>query len=76
MKKLLTLITLLILTISCDRENVQPIEKFGGSRYVIASKHETVQNNYALQLKNKDSIFWVYILEFDGEKIKVGDTIK
>jgi hypothetical protein len=76
MKKFLTLITILILTISCDKENVQPIEKFGGSRYVVARKRTTFSGDYILRLKNKDTIFYVTVLYFDGEKIKVGDTIK
>jgi hypothetical protein len=76
MKKILTLITLLILTISCNKEKVQPIEKFGGSRYVVTYREGTIKDSYNLQLKNKDTIFWVTVLYFDGEKIKVGDTIK
>jgi hypothetical protein len=75
MKKFLTLITLLVLTVSCDKARIQPIEKFGGSRYVVASK-STGTTGVNLQLKNRDGIFWVTVLNFDGEKIKVGDTIK
>jgi hypothetical protein len=76
MKKLITLIAILLITVSCDKENIQPIEKFGGSRYVVADKHFSFDNDVNLKLKNKDTIFWITVLQFDGEKIKVGDTIK
>ena len=75
MKKIITLITILLITASCDIEHAQPIEKFGGSRYVVAD--EGSNNKYVyLQLKNKDTIFWVTVLKFDGQKIKIGDTLK
>jgi hypothetical protein len=77
MKKIITLITLLILTVSCMEAKPQPIEKFGGSKYVVADKYSDLNNEYInLKLKNRDTIFWVTVLNFDGEKIEIGDTIK
>jgi len=59
------------------RAEPRPIEKFGGSKYVVADRYTALDDDYInLQLKNRDTIFWVTVLNFDGEKIEVGDTIK
>ena len=61
-------------TVSYEAE---PIEKYGGSKYVVTDKVEALSDGEkVLQLKNKDTIFWILVLNFDAENIKVGDTIK
>lgn len=69
-----TLLAITLLT-SCKR-NVTPIEKYGGSKYVIAEMDLHYSDMIKLQLKNKDSIFWVSVLHFDADSLKVGDTIR
>jgi len=76
MKKILLAILLITLIISCKKEYTTPIEKHGGSRFVVAETRSTLFNDFNLLLKNKDTIFWVTVLNFDGRDIEVGDTIK
>jgi hypothetical protein len=76
MKKILLAIFLITLIISCRQERITPIEKHGGSRFVVAKVNITIDDEFNLMLKNKDSIFWVTVLNFDGKNIKVGDTIR
>lgn len=65
-----------ILLVGCAKNSV-PIEKYGSSKYVVASKQfRDFGLSVDLQLKNKDTIFWINVLKFDGENIKVGDTIR
>ena len=74
MKKVLLLLAVLL--VGCNFDTV-PIEKYGGSRYVIAHKSATDWGRlYDVQLKNKDTIFWINVLKFDAENINVGDTIR
>ncbi len=61
----------------CARSKTEPIEKYGGSKYVVSKIEGTDWGRlYNIQLKNKDTIFWGTVLEFDAKKIKVGDTIR
>ena len=60
----------------CEKANINPIEKYGGSKYVVTHKGLTFSNNFNLQLKNKDTIFWITVLRFDGLKVKSGDTLR
>jgi hypothetical protein len=76
MKKILLAIFLITLITSCRQERITPIEKHGGSRFVVARVSITIDDEFNLLLKNKDSIFWVTVLNFDGKNIKVGDTIR
>ncbi len=77
MKKLLIISCLMFLTAACLKEKVTPIEKHKGVGYVITSRHvQFPGDNIDLQLKNKDTIFWITVLEFDGKDLKVGDSIK
>ena len=61
---------------SCEREMVKPIETYGGLKYIVTRKDLTLKKNYNLQLKNKDTIFWITVLYFDGKYINIGDSIK
>lgn len=66
-----------VFVFGCARTKTQPIEKYGGSKYVISKIQGTDWCRlYNIQLKNKDTIFWVTVLEFDAKSIKVGDTIR
>ena len=63
--------------IGCARAKTEPIEKKGGSKYVISKIEGTDWGRtYNLQLKNKDTIFWINVLAFDAKSVKVGDTIR
>ena len=67
----------LILTVlSCQKQPIVPIEKHKGLNYVVTDITNTIDNNFNLQLKSKDTIFWVTVLNFDGNSVKVGDTLK
>lgn len=76
MRKLLLLFLIVFCAISCDRNKPTPIEKYGGGKYVITQKDMFFKNNVDLKLKNADTIFWITVLKFDADKIKVGDTIR
>lgn len=76
MKKLLIISCFMFLTAACKEEKVTPIEKHKGVGYVITDMTHTLTNEWNLQLKNKDTIFWITVLEFDGKDLKVGDSIK
>lgn len=66
-----------VLFVGCARDKTQPIEKYGGSKYVVSKIEGTDWGRlYNVQLKNKDTIFWATVLEFDAKSIKVGDTIR
>ncbi len=57
--------------------DAKPIEKYGGSKYVVVNKGDAVDESEKwLQLKSKDTIFWIKVVNFDATNIKVGDTIK
>lgn len=60
----------------CEKEIITPIEKYGNSEYVVTNKRLTLGNDFNLQLKNKDTIFWITALRFDSVNIKVGDTLR
>ena len=49
----------------CAKDRPQPIEKYGGSKYVVSKIEGTDWGRlYNIQLKNKDTIFWATFLEF------------
>ena len=61
----------------CAKDETQPIEKYGGSKYVVSKIQGTEWGRlYNIQLKNRDTIFWATVLKFDAKSIKVGDTIR
>ena len=66
-----------VFLVGCAKAKTQPIEKYGGSKYVVSKIQGTEWGRlYNIQLKNKDTIFWATVLEFDAKSIKVGDTIR
>lgn len=73
MKKLIILMSLLL--ISCS-DNPQPIEKYEGKGYVVAMIGANYGNTQIIQLKSKDTIIIVTILCFDAKNLKVGDSLK
>jgi len=76
MKNILAVCSLFLL-FSCAKKKVEPIEKYGGSKYVVSKIEGTDWGGlYDIQLKNKDTILWATVLEFDAKNLKVGDTIK
>lgn len=60
----------------CEKTMITPIEKYGDSKYVVSNKKDTFWSDYNIQLKNKDTIFWITVLSFDGKNIKTGDTLR
>lgn len=73
MKKLITLIILLL--VSCSH-NPKPIEKYKGKGYVITRIRGNFATDKVLQLKNPDNIIEITVLPFDAENLKVGDSLK
>lgn len=73
MKKLLFLIC--FCAISCNMKSPEPIEKYGGGRYVITNIYMAGKGE-GMTLKNADTIFDITVLRFDRKKYNVGDTIK
>jgi hypothetical protein len=67
---------LLVFIVGCERKKTMPIETYGGSKYVVVNYEITPLNVRNLQLKNKDTIFWVTVLTFDCKNINIGDTIR
>ena len=80
MKKLILFLVATSL-VSCKKD-VQPIEKYQGKGYVVIEQpvHYYSDGNYLdvtyLKVKTKDTIMVIYIPKFDGEGLKVGDTLK
>ena len=71
------LVAVLFSLVSCKERAVEPIEKYGGSRYVVTNLRVISWGRLAdLQLKNKDTIFEIRVLIFDVKNIKIGDTIR
>lgn len=71
------LLLVAIFLFGCGRTKTQPIEKYGGSKYVVSRIEGTDWGRlYNIQLKNKDTIFWITVLAFDAKNVKVGDTIR
>ena len=62
--------------ISCYKSKIIPIEKIRGHKYVVVDKELVFNKDYNMQLKSKDTIFWISILGFDGKNVRVGDTIR
>ena len=63
--------------ISCgDKfEHVKPIEKYKGFTVVSTQKGNYSDTQWLL-LKSSDTIFYVEVLSFDLQSLKVGDTLK
>lgn len=76
MKKFVGIVLLSLSFLSCRHEIPEPIERYGGSKYVITNINLTVREHWKIQLKNKDTIFNIYVLRFDGKGLKIGDTIR
>lgn len=80
MKKLLLSITLCLSLTSCKYDGVvTPIEHYKGKGFIVIEdvrNYGNIPYNYTrLILKNKDSVFTVYVPVFDGKDLKVGDTL-
>lgn len=76
MGKIILLLLLLIaaLTSSCNKTKVYPIERYKGS--IIARMDYKTSFYPELELKSKDSIYWVTVTKYDSDMYNVGDTIK
>lgn len=75
-KIILSVVAGAALFLGCARGPTIPIEKYGGSRYVITNIEGSLEHSKNLQLKNKDTIFWITVLSFDRGDLKIGDTIR
>ena len=75
MRKLLLLLFLAFCAISCNMKSPEPIEKYGGSKYVITNIY-TASKGSGMTLKNADTIFDITVLRFDRKRYNVGDTIR
>jgi len=79
MRKLLIIPTVLLL-ISCKTGNdvAKPVEFYKGKGIVVLEQAKTSgwANISEVQCKTKDSLFYIYIHDFDAAGLKVGDTIK
>jgi hypothetical protein len=76
-RNIVKLMFVAVFLVGCARAETHPIEKYGGSIYVVSKIEGTDWGRlYNIQLKNKDTIFWATFLEFDAKSIKVGDTIR
>ncbi len=77
MKKIILLILVSIAFTSCEKSKAEPIEKYKGKSVVVV--REPIQTFYGLdrdvRCKNKDSIFYITISDFDAKNLKVGDTL-
>lgn len=80
--KFIKILLACLLLVSCKNGielQPTPIEKWSGKDFRVA-KIETYDQYagkmYVLLLKNKDSIFFIKVLEIDGKDLKIGDTIK
>lgn len=76
MKKLL-FVLLLLTFIGCGKEYpVKPIEVYKDA--VVIQRGSNFDTSYEplIRLKTKDSIFWVKVVEYDGDRFNIGDTIK
>jgi len=77
MKKLLIIIGIALLLISCTRKP-QPIEKYQGRDIVVIREpqYRNFGENAIVRVKTKDSVFYIYITGFDAKNLKIEDTIK
>ena len=81
MKKLLFLSVFCGILISCSVDP-KPIEKYKGKGYVVTEEPLRFYSEgdrldlIKLKVKSKDTLVTIYIPEFDGKNLKVGDTIK
>jgi len=76
MRKLFLLFLISFSAISCAEEPT-PIEKYYGKGYVVLQEpYKYTSTVTKLRLKNPDTIFFVYVHEFDAKNLKVGDTLK
>ena len=76
MRKLFLLFLISFSAISCAEEPT-PIEKYYGKGYVVLQEpYKYTSTVTKLRLKNPDTIFFVYVHQFDAQNLKVGDTLK
>lgn len=79
MRKLFLICSFAAILVSCYEGynlDTQPIEKFYGKGYVIHRIYEPNGKDLIFHIKTPDTIAVIRVLKFDGERYKVGDTIK
>lgn len=61
---------------SC-RKAVEPINKYQHKKFVVVgiSDDTSYSNQTWVTLKSPDSIFYITILDFDANELKIGDTL-
>lgn len=77
--KVLLVLSLFLLTSCLDGNyKVKPLEIYKNKGIVVIREPETHKWSYNRQVrcKTKDSVFFIYITDFDAKNLKVGDTIK
>lgn len=75
-KSLLLFLSFCAVSCSIDSKYIKPIEKYYGKGYILAEEPFIYHNASSLTLKNSDTIIEVWVLRFDAENLKVGDTLK
>lgn len=79
MKNIIAVCSLFLL-FSCAKKKVEPIEKYKGKGLIVINRDYVSglgnPNDTKLRVKSKDSIFFIYLTDFDAKNLKVGDTIK
>jgi len=76
MKKLI-LIPLLLLFSCREDKRVQPIEKYREKGIIVIEKpsYYLFGVNSEVRVKTKDSVFSIFLAQFDAKDLKPGDTI-
>jgi hypothetical protein len=79
MTKIITICSLFLL-LSCAEKKVEPIEKYKGKGLIVVNRNYAAglsnPNDTKLRVKSKDSVFFIYLTDFDAKNLKIGDTIK
>jgi hypothetical protein len=79
LKNIVTVCSLFLL-FSCGEKNAEPIEKYRGKGIVVVTEWKPsglfYPEDVRVRVKSKDSVFYIYLTDFDGIKLKIGDTIK
>ncbi len=75
MKKVILILTLGILLISCKDHQMIPIEQYRGKGIILLENPDSNSNFECLLVKNKDSVFTIKIPTFDAINLKMGDTL-